>query len=144
MGRVVKGFFPIYPPSTVAVWRRNIFPVYTPLLSPASLARFPCTPVARRLTRSTAVRTDPAERGPSGWPAYALAPNKMSDVDGRPRTPFQPNGSSRGAVSRLLSFAGCVRPCTRAFLRFLRPSPIYCLLTKSYCSGGPFVTRANA
>lgn len=67
MGRVVKGFFPIYPPSTVAVWRRNIFPVVcTPLLllrcsatatALSGLARFPCTPISRRLTRSAVART---------------------------------------------------------------------------------------
>lgn len=62
MGRVVKGFFPIYPPSTVAVWRRNIFPVVSahPCFCSAlsGRARFPCAPVSRRLTRSTAARSN--------------------------------------------------------------------------------------
>lgn len=82
MGRVVKGFFfPSTRRPPLLLWRRNIFPVYTPLLSPATLD-FPArpSPDSSPVPRLILCRSQNADRpGPTAAVA-TLACEKMSDA----------------------------------------------------------------
>lgn len=121
MGRVVKGFFPIYPPSTFAVWRRNIFPVYTPLLSPASLrslslrAHLPTAHPFRGRSRNAYGPT--ADARPA---AYAFASRENV---GRRFCAARHFGSTYGADDRLgfgaLACENCLPICSGP-VRFIR------------------------